>query len=737
MKSSFNGFIRSLAALALVISFSSAALADGVNVEWFTESVTQVGKALTAAGQSGASGASDYGTWTAQGTSAKLAEVLATDLEASPNKICVDTCETADGISLKYQPSTVLTDDKAIMYLNGVCFQNISALNDDDLEDAKAAVAIVKVGDAYKFAVAGYDSDESKVKWMTTEVTANRATSYDIKVEIDYENHTVTYYNGSTKIASKVLKSDAAKVASATVTGFGEFTGFLGEYVGAYEAMLGKVPYATFGAAYAVATSGVNTIALLKNVEWAPTYSTDLFKSVTVSNGNYSLTLAATSVTAYNEKGYLCKLDGSTLKLGLPFGGAGTEASPYTVGDAETFKLFANGVTACSYGKTGEFFKQTASFALCGADEEFDGVGKMAKSSYNVESDVEAATFAALSFIGTYDGNNKTISNVVLSKMVGSSEHEYGGLFNSVYNGTIKNLNVSIGGNGGYLSASSGSSYGGGVCVGFMRKSTVENVNTIVDGDHDTFITTHATGGIVGFAARGSVIQNCTNNLNISTSTSKAGGIVCINQGEKGGDITAISGCENNGNITYVDGKADGNGGFGGIVGYVAQSLTIADCSVNKNFTITKTGSGADAAIGAFVGIINNGYVVTCSGVNTAPAGMLSFASRGYESPYSGSAVNMNFATVDDGVATYVDDDDVVAAGEGETTPSYLVTAPLDSYTFNFSEPGTITFDRTLYTAFTPTIGKTRGGLRITEPAAGWTTGTWTAWNAPTVLIFN
>ncbi|MBR2408195.1 MAG: hypothetical protein IKB07_04490 [Lachnospiraceae bacterium] len=192
------------------------------------------------------------------------------------------------------------------------------------------------------------------------------------------------------------------------------------------------------------------------------------------------------------------------------------------------------------------------------------------------------ATYA-YNFTGTFDGNGKTISNLDL--------RQYGGLFESLYGGTVKNLtvkNVDISA----LDPEKPVSLRRAVIRTIGKDSVVENVHVL----GVTITGTEVSGGLVGMMHAGrNTIVNCSVHDATITTTSKnngntqyIGGIAGIGSGDV---IISITN-------SYVDGlhitarDASDVGGIGGIVGRVTsgctlENLYVADTVIDSFFQYT------------------------------------------------------------------------------------------------------------------------------------------------------
>jgi hypothetical protein len=89
-------------------------------------------------------------------------------------------------------------------------------------------------------------------------------------------------------------------------------------------------------------------------------------------------------------------------------------------------------------------------------------------------------------FQGVFDGNGKTISNLLVSSAT------YAGLFGYVgANGQIKNITVGV-------KSVRGSSYAGGLSGYYASKKTIENCGVNIT---DSIYSSNRSGGLVGFAS--------------------------------------------------------------------------------------------------------------------------------------------------------------------------------------------------------------------------------------------
>ena len=154
---------------------------------------------------------------------------------------------------------------------------------------------------------------------------------------------------------------------------------------------------------------------------------------------------------------------------------------------------------------------------------------------------------------GTFDGNNKTITNLYIN-----ASQNYMGLFGYTYEGTIKNLtfeyaNVTKTNN--YAGVLVGKAYGGST----LQNIKISNTCQIKGGNY--------TGGIAGELDGNA--YNCVNCATVQGIQNIGGLCGYYSRSRTGNSMTA---CANYGNVTAS------NSNVGGLVGYF-DSGTIQDCA--------------------------------------------------------------------------------------------------------------------------------------------------------------
>lgn len=243
-----------------------------------------------------------------------------------------------------------------------------------------------------------------------------------------------------------------------------------------------------------------------------------------------------------------------------------------------------------------------------------DGVNPpICMAYFRLDEDIDCSEFTDFApidggdqpFMGSFDGNGKTISNITYSTPYTSANV---GLFNSIRSGgVVKNLTLN------------NCSFSGGVCTGAIAsylEGTISNCNII----NCTITTGNAqsptAGGIVGYIYSGS-IENCivsgstikaqptgnTDWISSNNGTAYAGGI--------GGQLLssgAIKSCEvNSSNIFASHPNSIGALGAGGIVGVCMSEGTISDNTVKgttkiSSKSLTEEDNRNNACAGAIVG---------------------------------------------------------------------------------------------------------------------------------------
>ena len=355
--------------------------------------------------------------------------------------------------------------------------------------------------------------------------------------------------------------------------------------------------------------------------------------------------------------------------------GGDVDSEGYYVIDSEAeFKAFAD--HAQTLGTAGLKFALGNDIALTVTDATAANTIGIGIQNFKDSVKPEFDTFKSKAFGGEFDGRGHTISNVILPCT------DYAGLFMSAYNATIKNLNVSLGNATGYATpADSSVEYGGGVIVGIAKGTTISNCSTVVADGHNTLKAPKALAGIVGFFEGGTVLKACTNNLNIVSDNAKCGGLVsivqCLVWDVQYGSITD---CANFGSVTSGKGTAAYAAGFASYVtkGY---TLTIGGTCV-QNGAVT-TGDNCASIVSSY----------NCDYIAIADGAVISTTQTTQKSTNLGNCDGLNFAKIEDGVATFVKN--AAAQANGASTKVMVGGQTLTLSTVGDS----ITLDQSMATA--------------------------------------
>ena len=266
------------------------------------------------------------------------------------------------------------------------------------------------------------------------------------------------------------------------------------------------------------------------------------------------------------------------------------EKSAYVleISDAAGLAAFRDSVNA---GMTyeGLTVKLTADIDLngyCNGTRGWTPIGVYKNKAYGMN--------ATTSFNGVFDGNGKTISNLLIYSE--DTTQMYGALFGNVTGATLKNFTVK-----GLVSGTDVA----GVAGALHEGCNVENVTSYVDltgkqGENDKKEVRGKVAGIViQPKAAGVVVSNCNNYGNIlafiAEDSNSVGGIVASN-----GKNIEITNCNNYGNI-MVQGIKEA----GGIVGSDHSQTMYKNCHNYGNIT-------GNECVGGIVGA-SNGSFENCS----------------------------------------------------------------------------------------------------------------------------
>ena len=247
-----------------------------------------------------------------------------------------------------------------------------------------------------------------------------------------------------------------------------------------------------------------------------------------------------------------------------PANGDGTAANPYQIKIAEELAWFRDFVNAGHKTACARLEADIDMRTVC--HPASNGVAELSWEPISKED-----TY----WEGTFDGNNKTISNLYIK-----TSSKYSGLFGEILvlvdvNSSIKDIifeNVNI----------TSTNEFSGVLAGYAKKTDISGI-TVNSGSING---THNVGGIVGLSYDTN-ISNCVNRIPIVGSNNYIGGIC--------GYATdmSITNCANYGDV-------EGSVNIGGIVGY------IVNITLNNVFTLGNVTCGTtNPNCGLVVGYVN------------------------------------------------------------------------------------------------------------------------------------
>ena len=324
-------------------------------------------------------------------------------------------------------------------------------------------------------------------------------------------------------------------------------------------------------------------------------------------------------------------------------GGSGTEADPWLISTADDLKTLAGTVN------NGEDYEDQ--YFIITDDIDLQNV------SWTPIGD------GTNDFCGTFDGQGNTIFNVAIGTVEDPLQAEVFGLFGSL-SGTIQNLNLdtlSINGlpafSSPYLIAYAGAlvGYAGGV----IENCHSTNASVIIHTPSDSAMhKMYGIGGLMGYAARGSQISECSVSGSIK-------------------DLTGIDGM------------------VGGFIGGMGETATIKYSRADVALNVKSDAYGAN--VGGFIGAVNG---------NSNPATIISncyatgnVTGGSYSGGFAGSLVGLNikncYATGDvtgafASMATFAGTDAPAAYAYGSVTNCYttgkVVGTASSTYAFAYQD---------------------------------------------------
>ena len=380
-----------------------------------------------------------------------------------------------------------------------------------------------------------------------------------------------------------------------------------------------------------------------------------------------------------------------------PSEGNGSEGSPYIITKPEELAWFRDAVNDGNYEICAKIADNVEVIDLKDFCHAADASQNLKELSW------EPIGNSDWSYVGTFDGNGKTITNLYIN-----ATQAYMGLFGRIYKSTIKNLtfenaNVTntendIGilagyaGNGNTLQnikisntcqIKGGNDFTGGI-AGYLDGNAYNCVNyATVQGTEDV-------GGLFGFYSRdGNSMTACANYGNVTASSYTAGGLV--GYFESG----TIKDCANYGDIT-------GTSNVGNLIGN-AQSCNLNNVLGTGNVTATSDTERA----GLLVGHINNS--------SSTASGILAYNSSSKLTINKTEQTDGAVKAIGEGFLTYLDgknEADVVKAFTAEQLKSGEVAWLLNGSTSVPAEGSTLAWYQKLlgadaYPVLVPEEGNT------------------------------
>ena len=181
-------------------------------------------------------------------------------------------------------------------------------------------------------------------------------------------------------------------------------------------------------------------------------------------------------------------------------GGDGTADSPYLIGKYQDLNDLTDYV---GNGLLKNVYYQLIADIDCPTQLRFYPIGYKKNIIISGENHVLEESFK-----GTFDGNNKTISNMTIYSTK-KNYGEYAGMFGYVNGGTIKNLTLSN------IKIQNDGAYSGGI-AGYVEGGTIKN--TLVTGESSVSATDYA-GAIIG-SNSDATLENNYYAISVTTTTS-------------------------------------------------------------------------------------------------------------------------------------------------------------------------------------------------------------------------
>lgn len=274
-------------------------------------------------------------------------------------------------------------------------------------------------------------------------------------------------------------------------------------------------------------------------------------------------------------------------------GGAGTEADPYQIATAEQLAKLSKDVSeGNSY--QGKFFELTENINLSSHRWIPIGINKWELSG--------ATTFNW--FEGFIDGNNKTISGLIVDERTDKNTAGFFGDIRNVSGGTVGAKNLIISNASIYADEEGLMELRAGILAGYALANPGQQIvfeNITVSGNIEIESTDgfNSVGGMIGYGDGVKATDCKAENISIA-GASNSGGFI----GNSSDSV--FENCE-------ASGEVSGMWALGGFVGYTtAADLSDATRSVYEHCAADVDITGSDWRVGGFAGYVEYGKFDNC-----------------------------------------------------------------------------------------------------------------------------
>ena len=272
------------------------------------------------------------------------------------------------------------------------------------------------------------------------------------------------------------------------------------------------------------------------------------------------------------------KMAWAQVNTSQPVNGDGTAANPYEIKTAAELAWFRDYVNEGNTTACARLEANIDMSEVCHAADESNGVAELSWEPISKKSN---------SWHGSFDGNNKTISNLYINTSAQNSGL-FGYIRNSKVKSSIKDIIFEK------VNITSTADYSG-VLAGYAGNTDISGI-TVNNGsiNGDSYV-----GGIVGRTQSSTTISNCVNRISILGSDYAIGGIVGYVD-----KSTSSTNCANYGNV-------NGGRAVGGIVGLSYGLTTLCNVFSSGNVTFSSDADGSGLVVGLVSSTLTiSGYAI-------------------------------------------------------------------------------------------------------------------------------